>query len=47
MMIDLKAAMKEGDVLPITLTFGDGSTKQVDAKVVRPMAAGMPMDHKH
>ncbi|PKO89634.1 MAG: hypothetical protein CVU16_11750 [Betaproteobacteria bacterium HGW-Betaproteobacteria-10] len=47
MMIDLKAAMKEGDVLPITLTFGDDSTKQVDAKVVRPMAAGMPMDHKH
>ncbi len=41
--------MKEGDVVPITLTFDDGSSKQVDAKVVRPMAAGMaPMsDHKH
>lgn len=48
MMIDLKAPMKEGDVVPITLTFDDGSSKQVDAKVVRPMAAGMPMkDHKH
>jgi copper(I)-binding protein len=47
MMIDLKAAMKEGDVVPITLTLDDGSTKQVDAKVVRPMAAGMPMEHKH
>lgn len=48
MMIDLKAPMKEGDMVPITLTFDDGSSKQVDAKVVRPMAAGMPMmDHKH
>ena len=49
MLIDLKAPMKEGDVVPITLTFDDGSSKQVDAKVVRPMAAGMaPMsDHKH
>ena len=45
MMIDLKAQMKEGDVVPITLSFDDGSSKQVDAKVVRPMAA--PMEHKH
>jgi copper(I)-binding protein len=47
MMIDLKAPMKEGDMVPITLTFDDGSSKRVDAKVVRPMAAGMPMEHKH
>lgn len=48
MLIDLKAAMKEGDVVPITFTFDDGSTKKVDAKVVRPMAAGTPMpEHKH
>ena len=48
MMIDLKTPMKEGDVVPITLTFDDGSSKQVDAKVVRPMAAGMPpMEQKH
>jgi copper(I)-binding protein len=48
MLIDMKAPMKEGDVVPITLTFDDGSSKKVDAKVVRPMAAGMPaMDHKH
>lgn len=47
MMIELKAPMKEGDIVPITLTFDDGSSKQVDAKVVRPMAAGMTMDHKH
>ena len=47
MLIDLKAPMKEGDVVPITLTFDDGSSKKIDAKVVRPMAAGMPMEHKH
>lgn len=47
MMIDLKAPMKEGDIVPITLSFDDGSSKQVDAKVMRPMAAGMPMEHKH
>jgi copper(I)-binding protein len=44
MLIDLKAPMKEGDVVPITLTFDDGSSKQVDAKVVRPMSAGMAPD---
>lgn len=48
MLIDLKAPMKEGDMVPITLTFDDGSSKRVDAKVVRPMAAPMPMgEHKH
>ena len=48
MMINLNAPMKEGDVVPITLTFDDGSSKKVDARVVRPMAAGMPaMEHKH
>jgi periplasmic copper chaperone A len=48
MMIDLKAPMKEGDVVPITLSFDDGSSKQVDAKVVRPMAAPMPAaEHNH
>ena len=47
MMIDLKAPMKEGDSVPITLTFEDGSSKQVDAKVVKASAAPMQMDHKH
>ncbi|MCL2346220.1 MAG: copper chaperone PCu(A)C [Desulfobulbus sp.] len=41
MMIDLKAPMKEGDMVPITLTFDDGSSKQVEAKIMRPM----PMTH--
>lgn len=45
MLIDLKAPMKEGDTVPLTLTFDDGSTKKVDAKVVKPTAA--PMEHKH
>ena len=47
MMINLLAPLKEGDLVPITLTFDDGSSKKVDAKVVRPVAAGVPMDHKH
>jgi len=47
MLIDLKAPMKEGDTVPITLTFDDGSTKKIDAKVVRPSPAPMPMEHKH
>jgi copper(I)-binding protein len=51
MMIGLKNALNEGDVVPITLTFDDGSTKQVDAKVVRSMPtaapADMPAGHHH
>lgn len=46
MMIDLKAPLKEGEVVPITLGFDDGSSKVVEAKVVRPMPAPM-MEHKH
>ncbi len=47
MLIELKAPMKEGDSVPITLTFDDGSSKTVDAKVVKPTAAPAPMEHKH
>jgi copper(I)-binding protein len=47
MLIDLKAPMKEGDTVPLTLTFDDGSTKKVDAKVVKPTAAPAAMEHKH
>ena len=46
MLIDLKAAMQEGDSVPITLTFGDGSSKQVDAKVVRSSPAPGPVQQK-
>lgn len=46
MMIDLPAPLKEGEVVPITLGFDDGSSKVVEAKVVRQMP--MPvMEHKH
>ncbi|MCE1241065.1 MAG: copper chaperone PCu(A)C [Azonexaceae bacterium] len=44
MMIDLKAPLKEGDVVPLTLGFDDGSSKQVDAKVLKGMPA---MEHHH
>lgn len=48
MLINLNGPMKEGDVVPITLTFDDGSSKRVDATVIKPAAAGMPaMEHKH
>ncbi len=46
MMIDLKAPMKEGDSVPITLTFDDGSSKQVDARVVKATAAPAPTEHR-
>lgn len=47
MLINMSAPLKEGDTVPITLTFDDGSSKKVDAKVIRPVAAGMAMEHKH
>lgn len=43
MLIDMKAPMKEGDVVPITLTFDDGSSKKVDVPVKKPTANDMPM----
>lgn len=48
MMINLKAPLKEGDVVPITLGFDDGSSKRVDAPVLK--SAPMPMpagEHAH
>ncbi|MDR1994401.1 copper chaperone PCu(A)C [Azonexus sp.] len=45
MLIDLKAPMKEGDMVPITLTFDDGSSKQVEAKVVRPVPVEQEQKH--
>lgn len=47
MLIDLKGPLKEGDSVPITLGFDDGSSKKVDAKVLRPNMGQMPMEHKH
>lgn len=48
MMIDLKAPLKEGDVVPMTLGFDDGSSKKLELKVERQggMSSSMPgMDH--
>jgi hypothetical protein len=47
MLIDLKAPLKEGDVVPITLSFDDGSSKTVDAKVARNAPQPAPMEHQH
>lgn len=38
MLIDLKQTLKEGETVPLTLTFDDGSTRQIDAPVKRPQA---------
>jgi copper(I)-binding protein len=44
MLIDLKGPMKDGDKVAITLGFDDGSSKQIEAPVRKPMP--MPaMDH--
>lgn len=46
MLIDLKAPLKEGDVVPITLGFDDGSSKKLEAKVLR-AAPEAAMSHHH
>lgn len=43
MLIDMKAPLKEGEHVVITLGFDDGSSKEVHAPVMKPMAAMMPM----
>jgi periplasmic copper chaperone A len=45
MLIDLKGPMKEGDKVAITLGFDDGSSKQIEAPVRKPMPMAAPMDH--
>ncbi|MDI6747834.1 MAG: copper chaperone PCu(A)C [Rhodocyclaceae bacterium] len=51
MLIDMKAPLKDGDAVAITLGFADGSSKIVEAPVKRPTAGMMPkrdmggMDH--
>lgn len=46
MLIDMKAPLKEGDQVAITLGFDDGSSKKIEAPVRKPMPS-MPaaMDH--
>lgn len=38
MLIDLKQTLKEGETVPLTLTFDDGSTRKIDAPVKKPQA---------
>ncbi len=42
MLIDLKAPLREGETIPFTLTFDDGSSMQVDARIMRPSMGQMP-----
>ena len=49
MLIDMKQALKEGDIVPITLTFDDGEKKSIEAPVRRiqtMMPADKNMDHQ-
>jgi copper(I)-binding protein len=43
MLIDLKTPLKDGDTVPITLSFDDGSSKKIDVPVKNPMGGSMPM----
>ncbi|MBI4742895.1 MAG: copper chaperone PCu(A)C [Betaproteobacteria bacterium] len=48
MLIDLKQTLKEGDSVPITLIFDDGSRKKIDVPVKKAQAMmpmGGEMDH--
>ncbi|MCB4358621.1 copper chaperone PCu(A)C [Quatrionicoccus australiensis] len=47
MLIDLKAPLKEGDIVPITLGFDDGSSKKVDAKVLKAAPEAGMSHHQH
>lgn len=47
MMIGLKAPIKAGDTIPLTLTFEDGSSKKVDAKVGMPGGEMKSGEHMH
>ncbi|WP_301101012.1 copper chaperone PCu(A)C [Propionivibrio sp.] len=48
MLIDMKQALKEGEVIPITLSFDDGSKMQINAPVRKQttMPADKAMDHQ-
>jgi copper(I)-binding protein len=47
MMINMQAPLSEGQVVPLTLGFADGSSKSVEVKVTKAMPAAMPMNHMH
>ena len=45
MLIDLKQALNEGDAVPLTLTFDDGSSQQISAPVRKIQATAPAMNH--
>lgn len=45
MLIDIKAPLKEGDKVAITLGFDDGSSKRIDAPIRKPAPMPAAMDH--
>ena len=48
MLIGMKQTLKEGDLVPITLNFDDGSKKQIEAPVRKlPTTMAVDMDMKH
>ncbi|MGE0080541.1 MAG: copper chaperone PCu(A)C [Thiohalomonadaceae bacterium] len=46
MMIELQTPLREGDVIPLTLVFDDGSQLLVQAPVVRPTLRPARMSHR-
>jgi hypothetical protein len=48
MLMDLKQPLKDGDRVPVTLTFQDKAGKRFDVDVVAPVRAlAAPSSHKH
>ena len=45
MLIEMKSEPKEGDQVPITMSFDDGSTSRIEA-TVRKLSMTMPAPHK-
>ena len=45
MLIEMKSELKEGDLVPISMSFDDGSTSEVEA-TVRKLQMTMPASHK-
>ena len=45
MLIEMKSELKEGDQVPITMSFDDGSTSRIEA-TVRKLSMTMPAPHK-
>ena len=45
MLIEMKSELKEGDLAPISMSFDDGSTSEVEA-TVRKLQMTMPASHK-